>query len=175
MRNRTVAFKIGHLAGFQILDHWNDLAKVCLLDPLHLDVDNRAPRNEHDILAECRIEMRASKHLAQQPLGPIPGYGVSDASTSHYPQAHLTPLGGQDETHKILRHPAPAASIGSLEIGFPDDPASAVSRPTHTAIRCRPLRRRRPSTARPPFVFMRARKPCTFFRRLRLGWKVLFI
>ena len=39
----------------------------------------------------------------------------------------------------------------------------------------RPLARRDERTARPPFVDMRARKPC-FLARLRLfGWKVRFV
>jgi hypothetical protein len=41
--------------------------------------------------------------------------------------------------------------------------------------RLRPLARRRLSTFRPALVFMRSRKPCVFFRRLRFGWNVLFI
>lgn len=43
------------------------------------------------------------------------------------------------------------------------------------ARRLRPLRRRRRSTARPARVRLRARNPCTFLRRLLLGWYVLFI
>lgn len=39
-----------------------------------------------------------------------------------------------------------------------------------TARRLRPRRRRRFSTARPPGVCMRLRKPCLFLRRRRLGW-----
>jgi hypothetical protein len=35
--------------------------------------------------------------------------------------------------------------------------------------RLRPFARRRASTFRPPFVFMRSRKPCVFARRRRLG------
>ena len=38
-----------------------------------------------------------------------------------------------------------------------------------TARRLRPFARRRLSTARPAFVFIRARKPWTRLRRIRLG------
>lgn len=38
-----------------------------------------------------------------------------------------------------------------------------------TTSRLRPLARRRLSTSRPPFVRMRARNPCTRFRRILLG------
>jgi hypothetical protein len=41
--------------------------------------------------------------------------------------------------------------------------------------RLRPFARRRFSTFRPPFVFMRSRKPCVFARRRRLGWNVRFM
>lgn len=41
--------------------------------------------------------------------------------------------------------------------------------------RFRPLRRRADSTRRPPFVFIRARNPCVFFRLRFDGWYVRFI
>lgn len=44
-----------------------------------------------------------------------------------------------------------------------------------TAMRLRPLARRRLSTLRPPSVLMRDRNPCTFLRRRLWGWKVRFI
>jgi len=44
-----------------------------------------------------------------------------------------------------------------------------------TVSRLRPLARRRFSTARPAFVFIRARKPWERLRRTRLGWYVRFI
>jgi len=38
----------------------------------------------------------------------------------------------------------------------------------------RPFALRREMTARPPWVFIRVRKPCVFERRRRLGWNVRF-
>src|SRR5436305_833160 len=46
--------------------------------------------------------------------------------------------------------------------------------PGFTETRLRPLARRREMTARPPWVFIRVRKPCTFDRRRRFGWNVRF-
>ena len=43
------------------------------------------------------------------------------------------------------------------------------------ARRERPLRRRAVSTARPPVVFIRARKPWVRFRLILLGWYVRFM
>ena len=42
------------------------------------------------------------------------------------------------------------------------------------AICLRPFLRRACSTLRPPFVLMRARKPCVRFRGRRFGWYVRF-
>ena len=44
-----------------------------------------------------------------------------------------------------------------------------------TATRLRPLALLRAKTSRPSLVSILLRKPCTFFRRLRLGCSVLFI
>lgn len=46
--------------------------------------------------------------------------------------------------------------------------------PGFTETRLRPFALRREMTARPPWVFIRVRKPCTFERRRRLGWNVRF-
>src|SRR5207244_2328337 len=45
-------------------------------------------------------------------------------------------------------------------------------KPGFTETRLRPLARRRLSTARPLFVFIRSRNPWTLERRRRLGWNV---
>ena len=42
--------------------------------------------------------------------------------------------------------------------------------PTVAVRRLRPFARRRFRMARPPRVFIRARKPCRRFLRIRLGW-----
>ena len=47
-------------------------------------------------------------------------------------------------------------------------------KPGRTETRLRPRARRRESTLRPPWVFMRCRKPCVFERWRRLGWNVRF-
>ena len=47
-------------------------------------------------------------------------------------------------------------------------------KPGFTETRFRPLARRRASTACPPLVLMRTRKPCVLERRRRFGWNVRF-
>lgn len=44
-----------------------------------------------------------------------------------------------------------------------------------TAKRLRPLARRALITLRPPFVFMRTKKPCVRARRVLEGWYVRFM
>jgi hypothetical protein len=56
-----------------------------------------------------------------------------------------------------------------LEFGAGGQPLASREAPRYTVSRLRPLARRRLSTFRPPFVFMRSRKPCVFARRRRLG------
>jgi len=54
-------------------------------------------------------------------------------------------------------------------------PALTYSRnPGFTETRLRPLALRREITARPPWVFIRVRKPCVFERWRRFGWNVRF-
>jgi hypothetical protein len=54
-------------------------------------------------------------------------------------------------------------------------PVLSYSRnPGLTETRLRPFARRREMTVRPPWVFIRVRKPCTFERRRRFGWNVRF-
>lgn len=62
-----------------------------------------------------------------------------------------------------------------LPMKRPGDPGHRYFDGTDTARRLRPFARRRFSTARPPLVFMRDRKPWTRLRRIRLGWYVRFI
>src|SRR5271169_5815161 len=54
------------------------------------------------------------------------------------------------------------------------DRCSYSRKPGFTAMRLRPLARRREITERPLLVFIRVRNPCVFERRRRLGWNVRF-
>src|SRR6185503_18106596 len=62
-----------------------------------------------------------------------------------------------------------------LKFGAGGQSLSSREPASQTVSRFRPLARRRFNTFRPPFVFMRSRKPCVLARRRRLGWKVRFI
>ena len=65
---------------------------------------------------------------------------------------------------RLFQYGGEVAFVG--EAGFSRQPVGAT---VHLARSLRPLRRRALSTARPPLVFMRARKPCRRFRRMTLG------
>src|SRR5262249_38925336 len=56
-----------------------------------------------------------------------------------------------------------------LKFGAGGQPLTARESARYTYRRFRPFSRRRFSTLRPPFVFIRSRKPCVFFRRRTLG------
>src|SRR5437773_9730217 len=56
-----------------------------------------------------------------------------------------------------------------LNFGAGGQPLTARKSAGYTVSRLRPFARRRLSTFRPPFVFMRSRKPCVLARRRRFG------
>jgi hypothetical protein len=56
-----------------------------------------------------------------------------------------------------------------LKISAGGQPVSPREPARQTVSRFRPFARRRFNTFRPPFVFIRSRKPCVFFRRRTLG------
>lgn len=68
---------------------------------------------------------------------------------------------------------AAAMSVASAKIQPP--PKAETGGKAQTAKRLRPLARRRLMIARPFLVRMRTKKPCVRFRRVVLGWYVLFI
>ena len=79
------------------------------------------------------------------------------------PAAHPDPVGGE---------PPEGAATPKRSRGGSHD-VRPEARP-QAERRARPLARRAFSTARPPAVDMRARKPCFFARRRSFGWNVRF-
>ena len=79
------------------------------------------------------------------------------------PATHPNPVGGQ---------PSEGAATPKRSRGGSHD-VRPGARP-QAERRARPLARRAFSTARPPAVDMRARKPCFFARRRSFGWNVRF-
>jgi hypothetical protein len=78
--------------------------------------------------------------------------------------------------HKKRRPIDPLTSVKErLKLGAGGQPLAAGKSTPYTARRLRPFARRRLSVFRPPFVFMRSRKPWVFFRRRRFGWNVRFM
>jgi hypothetical protein len=130
--------------------------------------------------------MMQSKPLAETPLYAIPDDGVPDFSAHGQPEPC-----GVDGTRvsgfaTCLEDDQMGARLATTRLrdapelsGLPQPvlaPEATASRfhgyfeGVETQRRLRPLARRRESTERPPFVFIRARNPWTRLRLIRLGW-----
>lgn len=142
-------------------------------------VENGSPRHEHYVRRYFGGRSLSTKDLPQQSLCPVSLDGSPDlpARDEAHPQAALAPR--QDERYEVRAHPSPAFPIGPFEVRplpqrlGPSAPVGEAFR--QTARRCRPLRRRRASTARPALDRILTRKPWVRLRRRRFGWNVLFI
>jgi hypothetical protein len=122
-----------------------------------------------------------TKKLPHHALYPIAPHGVAVFSRYRKPESPLTgPRAGiHRKKNKIPRKNAPPHIVTIEKIRPPNKPAGAGKRmsafslhgafPNQTERRLRPLARLRRSTARPPGVLMRARKPWLLFRLILLG------
>ena len=132
---------------------------------------------DHDPVRPSQRGAAAPKPLANPPLDAIAGHCVPDPSAHRYPEPALANRCLRRENHKTPARLAVPGSANTLKIA-----PGADSPSTREAFRivahlpgvagtslCRPLARRRLSTARPARVFIRARKPCLRRRRVRLG------
>jgi len=163
--------------------------------PLQLfprSVEHRTPRVNYNIPLAIDLRQPQPQHLAKPSSGPIPVHGLSkcarDGKSDPRPNARRTIHaqtkgskrgGGKTDSLSV----DPAEVTGSKDSGAPGEPETCrrTSRgPSNrgypawrtalsslTVSLWRPLARRRDSTARPSFVFMRSRNPCVL-ARLRL-------
>lgn len=129
--------------------------------------------------------LQAPVSLAHVPLGPCAPHRVAHAATGHeaglaneigfaQDEEDLEPAG---EGNALAVNPLKLA--GSVKSLAPIEALLAIPSRCpvsghYTTSRALPLARRRFKTRRPPFVFMRERKPCFFLRRRLCGWKVRF-
>jgi hypothetical protein len=144
------------------------------------------PGHEHKIQASLgELELEAPVRLSHEPLGACAPHRVSHAATGYEAgfarelrstqnEENLEPAGeGNTFAVNALEFAGSVKSLAPIE-AFVAIPSTCPVKGHYTTSRALPLARRRFKTRRPPFVFMRARKPC-FFLRLRLcGWKVRF-
>jgi hypothetical protein len=134
----------------------------------------RRPTDDHERRAGWSGRARRPERLTQTPAGAIALHGVAQVSAHGEPDARwpvgLTP---QHDERRTVDAFAPLEE--RLEIGASGQSLTARESAGQTVSRFRPFARRRFNTFRPPFVFMRSRKPCVFARRRRLGWNVRFI
>jgi len=94
--------------------------------------------------------------------------GVPQLSAHGEPHARwLVGLAPEHDERRTVDSLAPLEE--RLEVGAGGQSLSTRKSAGQTVSRFRPFARRRFNTLRPPFVFMRSRKPCVFARRRRLG------
>ena len=98
--------------------------------------------------------------------GPVPGHCRSELPPDRKGATGLT-RARQEPTAKGTAA-IPASVRSQLR-----ERSAANDRRHHALSLCRPLNRRERSTARPPRVALRARKPCLRARFRLFGWKVL--
>ena len=115
----------------------------------------------------CRITTGAVSLPEPTPRA-VPLHSVLELSAHRKPCARRPRrLAPQDNEGRPFD---PSASLEErLKISAGGQPLASGKATRYTVSRLRPLARRRLSTFRPPFVFMRSRKPCVFARRRRLG------
>lgn len=116
--------------------------------------------------------------FAHEPLGSRSPHSIAHATTGHEArlarkirfakhEENLEPAGeGNTFAVNALEFAGSVKSLAPIEALVANSSACPV-KGHYTTSRALPLARRRFKTRRPPFVFMRARKPC-FFLRLRL-------
>ena len=132
------------------------------------------PADDHERGAVRRGRAGGPKRFTQAPPRAIALYGVAQLSAHREPDARrLVGLAPQHDERRTVDAFAPLEE--RLKIGASGQSLSSRESAGQTVSRFRPFARRRFNTFRPPFVFMRSRKPCVFARRRRLGWNVRFI
>ncbi len=139
-----------------------EAANVCSL--AGHDDNVKAWRQEVCLLAE---------ELPHDPFSTIADGSAATFAADGQPQAPRPDIISlKHDDHPPRRHEATAVRIASGKIRPP--PETKTGWETQTARRLRPLARRRLMTARPFLVRIRTRKPWVRFRRVVLGWYVLF-
>jgi hypothetical protein len=140
----------------------------------------QSPPSHQDHIRRGRVGRFDSTHnLPKQALRAVAVHGPAHLSARHHSETHDTGARRQYEGDEQRVHETLPALVHAIELSLlPQSRPSPLTlglSPRHTAMRCRPFRRRRASTARPAFERIRTRKPCVRLLRRRFGWNVLFI
>lgn len=151
------------------------------LDFVIAGIAERSAGDHDEVLPRTDRRAVTTESLSNQSLAAIAPNGSADLSTRDDSEAGQTSVPGQsDQDEQPSLHAAPLRE-GLLELRAPQQASlprecrrtaghrSRPGGPLYGMRRLRPRRRRRESTFRPPGVAIRARKPCTFLRRLRFG------
>lgn len=151
-------------------------ARVGFFDVFHLRSHYLLSSDQHQIRRHMQVRTSLPEDLSQHSFRPVTRHRVaySPARNDTNPKIPMLTLDGEGNEERA-HYPLPVV-VSVLEFTSAQEPRrSRESGSRHTARRWRPFRRRLEITARPAFDFIRTRKPWVFFRRRRLGWKVLFI
>jgi hypothetical protein len=140
-------------------------------------------RSSHTLLAvatrSARSESASSRYVAvpapgrapiryASPAQPVPGDGGPDGTADRERYARRAAARAGDTGHREHSPTVPSAR------GERAERSTVPHAPDQADRRLRPLRRRRATTARPPRVRIRTRKPCVLLRLRLFGWNVLF-
>lgn len=114
----------------------------------------------------------SAKGFFENPLDAVALHRVADLLGHRHAEARLIKPVGADEEYQ--QPPVALATVAVTKLEVRPTQQSAARAKTlvpsdQTAIRLRPLRRRALSTARPPRVFMRVKKPWVLWRRRLFG------
>jgi hypothetical protein len=128
----------------------------------------RPATNDDEIDAGRGDAPRRAIGFAQPTACPVTTHGAANLAT--HGEAHTArPVARSPEDDHRRSLDSLALLEERLEFGAGGEPFRTTQPPAYTVSRLRPFARRRLSVLRPPFVFMRSRKPCVFFRRRTFG------
>jgi hypothetical protein len=129
----------------------------------------RCPAPNHDEIDSGRGDVaRGSIGFSQPPARPVTSDGAPNLATHGKPHP-ARPVARSPENDHRRSLDSLALLEERLELSAGGEPFRTTQPTAYTVSRFRPFARRRFSVLRPPFVFMRSRKPCVFFRRRTFG------
>jgi hypothetical protein len=134
------------------------------------------PPDRHDIIAAAGDVFPAqAENFADQPACPVAPYGRADFAGhgQAQPPRQVLVLSLPHKEYERSREQTAAGVEAEREGLLPGQSVFAAEGQTVNCLR--PLARRRRKISRPAAVRMRARKPCTRLRLIRLGLYVLFM
>ncbi len=136
--------------------------------------DDRRPGDDEDVPARLERGHHHPEHLTEPPPDPVSDHRAAELSARRQPETGHLEVRPQEscvEERVGPRGPETLQRREVLRAGDRHEPRrGAAASVRQTVSRFRPRTRRAASTRRPPVVFIRDRKPCSFARWRFLGW-----